>query len=208
MIDHFLDELEEFPGFWSPNHFQEIIFVCKNTASQESRTQQKICISIRRCKLSAVYCMLTYKFWPKLPHVALLSETGTNFCIYLFKTVLFAAININFAMKNYGVAINAVVEALFGGEFAPNHAFRRVRRRFLFSECRICLIFCILLSGTTNFFLQAADNLPWVCFSPRRIIFQEIIFVCKNTTPIFAISDHIVSNHFTASLLYTSRMLG
>ena len=204
MIDHFLDELEEFPEFWSPNHFRGIIFVCKNTTSQESRTRQKICISIRICKQNTLYRVLTYKFWPKIPHVALLRETGTKFHIYLLKTVLFAFINMNFARKNYGVecwAINVVVEALFGGEYASKHAFRRVRRWFLFSDCRMCLILCILLSGTANFFHKQPKISPEFCFSPRRIIFQGIIFVCKNTTPIFAISDHIVSNHFTVYLL-------
>ena len=145
--------------------------------------------------------MWNYGFWKKLQHVALKSETGTDFCIYPFKTVLFAALWVKNTAFNALWIMNCVVEARFGGEFAPNHAFSCVPRWFLLSECRMCLILCILLCGTTNFFLQAADNLPWVCFSPRRIIFQEIIFVCKNTTPIFAISDHIVSNHFTASLL-------
>ena len=80
--------------------------------------------------------MWNYGFWKKLQHVALKSETGTDFCIYPFKTVLFAALWVKNTVFNALWVMNCVVEARFGGEFAPNHAFSCVPRWFLLSECR------------------------------------------------------------------------
>ena len=67
--------------------------------------------------------------------------------------------------------------------------------RFANAEFSLFYVFyCLVLQISTSKQPRAS---PEFCFSPKRIIFREIIFVCENTTLIFGISDHFVSNHFT-----------
>ena len=81
--------------------------------------------------------------------------------------------------------MNCVVEARFGGEFAPNHAFSCAPRWLLLSDCRMRLIFSIYCA-----LLQISSSKQPIissesCFSPCESYFGKS-FLCVKTQHSFS----------------------